>query len=331
MPRVLFICKRRQAYGGYSSLSSGLLNSATFVSDMLAAAGIDSMVVQVLDNNAVDREVHRFAPTHVFTEALWVVPEKFDQLKRLHPKVRWIVRLHSNVPFIASEGVFVQWALGYAQRGIEINTNSEEMQKALSVLGIASTFLPNFYPVNPDFEPPADADTGTIDVGCFGAIRPLKNQFMQALAARKFADELGRPLRFHINGSRVEGNGQPILKNLRSLFATGPHTMIEHRWLEHADFIALVRTMDVCMQVSYSETFNITAADAASENVPVVASDQVPWVHLLFAARPNSIDHIAGRLRRAYVFRKWDFQALNKVRLIRYARASRRAWLRYLG
>ena len=59
----------------------------------------------------------------------------------------------------------------------------------------------------------------TIDIGAYGAIRPLKNQLLQALAAIKFAESIGKTLRFHINITRIENNGDPVLKNLRNLFS----------------------------------------------------------------------------------------------------------------
>jgi len=38
-------------------MSSGLFNSATMVSNMLLANGVFSKVVEVVDNNGIDREV----------------------------------------------------------------------------------------------------------------------------------------------------------------------------------------------------------------------------------------------------------------------------------
>jgi hypothetical protein len=85
MPRVLFICKQRPAsYGA----SYGLLNSCRFLCNALHKMGVEAKLVEVLDNNSIDREVSQYKPTHVFIEALWVVPEKFDVLIPLHPHVK---------------------------------------------------------------------------------------------------------------------------------------------------------------------------------------------------------------------------------------------------
>ena len=97
--KVLFILKKRKSsHANYSVVSSGLLNSATFVSSMLNKNGIESHLVEVIDNNCIDREVTKYRPTHVIIEALWVVPSKFEVLTRLHPNVQWIIRLHSGIP-----------------------------------------------------------------------------------------------------------------------------------------------------------------------------------------------------------------------------------------
>ena len=96
MKRILFILKYRESdYGSYNNdptvekktwaytqgLSSGLLNSAKFVCDMLFdELGYESKLVQVADNNDIDREVTQYKPTHVIIEAYWVVPEKFEIL-----------------------------------------------------------------------------------------------------------------------------------------------------------------------------------------------------------------------------------------------------------
>ena len=68
--------------------------------------------VQVVDNNDIDREIVKFQPTVVIIEAFWVVPDKFDILKILHPKVVLVVRNHSEIPFLANEGVAFEWLQG---------------------------------------------------------------------------------------------------------------------------------------------------------------------------------------------------------------------------
>ncbi len=117
-PRVLFFVKRKEDYNAITDshigLSTGLYNSCSFVVNMLNEAGIDAKIEVVIDNNDIDREVTKHQPTHVIIEALWVVPTKFSVLTKLHPGVQWIIRLHSEVPFIASEGIAMDWIAEYS-------------------------------------------------------------------------------------------------------------------------------------------------------------------------------------------------------------------------
>src|SRR5579859_1853438 len=154
--RLLFVMKRRCGYWGGHDLSSGLKNSVRFIVDMLVSLGIEAKAVEVVDNNGIDREVTAYQPTHVIIEALFVLPSKFDVLKPLHPQVKWIVRLHSEIPFLAGEGMAMEWILGYMARGVEVMCNAERTVCDLRVLatqqGISDRLVsygPNFYPVPP--------------------------------------------------------------------------------------------------------------------------------------------------------------------------------------
>src|SRR5205814_4697667 len=96
--------------------SSGLFNSAHFISDMLNdALGYESKLVIVTDGNDIDREVANFNPAIVIIEALWVTPDKISELSKLHPDVQWLMRNHSALPFLALEGLAVEWMGEYSK------------------------------------------------------------------------------------------------------------------------------------------------------------------------------------------------------------------------
>jgi len=312
--RVLFICKRRRGYWGVreqsgGDLSSGLHNSVTFLVEMLAGLGVAAELVEVVDNNAIDREVTAYRATHAIIEALWVVPEKFDVLKKRHPRVQWIVRTHSEAPFLANEGIATGWLAGYLKRGIEIMCNSAAAQAQLRVMaadfGDAEALVsygPNFYPLpgRVALVPHAPVAKDEVHIGCFGAIRPLKNHLLQAIAAIAFANAQGRKLRFYINAGRIEGGAAPVVNNLRALFAGsagGRHVLIEQDWLPHPQFLMqLASTIDISMQVSFSETFNIVAADSAAVGLPVVGSAAIPWLGCYAQVPPGDVEAIEAAL-----------------------------------
>ncbi len=333
--KVLFICKKRKSYGGgqyTQTVSSGLLNSARFVNDMLVKNGVDSHIIEVIDNNEIDREVTKFKPTHVIIEALWVVPSKFEVLTKLHPTVKWIIRLHSEIPFIANEGIAMEWIFAYQQyENVIVSINSPRAEMDLNyVLPHAPLYLPNYYPV--DFKQKKTHKShcdGIIDIGCFGAVRPLKNHLIQAMAAIEFANQLGKQLRFHINITRIENNGDPVLKNIRNLFLNSTHELVEHPWLEHDEFVKLISTMDMCLQVSFSETFNIVTADAVNNNVPVVVSPEVKWISCLYKAEQNDSQSIIKRMYFAWYAKVIKLQMINKILLSLYSSRSKEIWLQY--
>ncbi len=335
--KVLFICKKKKSSGPgpYTQvISSGLLNSATFVNNMLVANGIESKIVEVQDNNDIDREVHSYKPTHVIIEALWVVPSKFEVLTKLHPDVKWIIRLHSEVPFLANEGIAMEWIFGYMKYpSIIVSVNSRRIEKELNtVLPKPVLYLPNFYPVDfkIKFNWTASEQGNVINIGCFGAVRPMKNHLLQAMVAIDFANSIGRKLNFHINATRIENNGDPVLKNIRNLFANQTeHILVEHAWLSHDDFVKLIASMDVLMQVSMSETFNIVTADAVNSNVPVIVSDEIKWVSSLYKVEPTNAIMMKKKLRLAWWTKWFNLQWINKAFLWINSISAKNIWVDY--
>ena len=155
--RILFIIKERNVYGSKTK-AYGLYNSCQFVANKLKEYGVETKVVQVVDNNSIDREVSLFKPTHCFIEAIWVVPSKFEILSALHPTVNWHVRIHSMIPFLSSEGIAFEWINEYQSlrnKGINISLscNNEDLYKSMQLLyGNSVSYTPNMY--FPPYEQP---------------------------------------------------------------------------------------------------------------------------------------------------------------------------------
>lgn len=329
--RTLFICKKNENYG-YSTTGkrSGLYNSTRFIAEALNDAGIDATVIDVVDNNAIDREVSAFKPDVVVIEALWVVPEKFDVLKKLHPKVKWCVHLHSNAPFLAYEGIAVDWIRSYSLRGVTIIVNSAPAKRAVDVIAPCA-LLENVYHCETMSPVHTDLPGDFLHIGCFGAIRPMKNQFTQALAAIKFSKQIDEPMNFFVNASRSETGGDPVLKNLRALFLNcgRPVRLVECGWMEHDYFIDVLRhKIDIGMQVSLSETFNIVTADCVTAGVPVVTSDEVSWVAPACQVRTDDVDAIVEGMARVYGNRK--LVQKNRKLLAEFSARAAEAWIAFI-
>ena len=189
-------------------------------------------------------------------------------------------------------------------------------------------YLPNYYDLTDFFAEAGKRPDGWLDVGCFGAVRPLKNHLVQAVAAIRFAEAKGVPLRFHINAGRVEQNGGQVLNSIRSLFRELPsyYQLIEHPWHSYENFIKLVRTMDIGLQVSLTETFNIVSADFTRCHIPIVVSESVSWAWPKIFADPLSSTDITQKMHLALQHGAGN----NRSRLARYCQQSELAWLDYL-
>ena len=347
--KVLFILKRRPDFNPekhtVKGLSTGLFNSATFVANMLSDAGIDSCLEVAIDNNCIDRLVRQHQPTHVIIEALWVVPTKFEVLIELHPGVRWIIRLHSEMPFIASEGISMDWIgdyVTYPEIDIAINAPRllDEISEYLSTkMGWATDqccqrvfYLPNFYPQQYQRKK-FDRDKYWIDISCFGAIRPLKNHLLQAFAALKLARRIRKQLRFHINLGRIEMKGDPIHNNITALFEQlndYGHQLIGHEWTPREEFLEICGQMDIGMQCNFSETFNIVSADLISQGVPVLGSKEIPWSSWIGNADPTNSEQMAQRMYQIYLMPQLNV-AVNQWNLTRYTDETRQIWINYFG
>lgn len=354
--KVLFILKKREMTSEEDNIlnrehranfsyciSSGLRNSASFVCDMLNDNGIESKLVEVVDNNCIDREVTLFKPTHVIIEAFWVVPNKFEILTKLHPTVKWIVRNHSEMPFLANEGIAIDWSLKYMQhRDLYLAPNADRAHRDTKKLVSAAhgtyaseyrvVYLPNFYKVKQDFvtrKPIGD----TINIGCFGAIRPFKNHLIQAIAAINFAQKRKKALNFHINVARIEDAGNNVLRSLRGTFANldpSKYKLVEHGWLNHDDFLELVGTMDIGLQASFTESFNIVAADFVSKGVPIVTSSEISWLPSYFHVDHTDSQSIVDRMEKIlYGFDFWKKASYALYGLNRYNEESKKIWLNY--
>jgi hypothetical protein len=128
----------------------------------------------------------------------------------------------------------------------------------------------------------------------------------------------------------VEGNGEQALKNLRSLFPIRGHQLVEHPWLNHGEFLELVSTMDLGMQVSLTESFNIVAADFVARGVPIVVSTDIAWMPKMTQADPCSPASMREALERVWGLRHL-IGALGAEGLRTHNERAREAWIELLG
>lgn len=317
--KILFVLKKRSNYGP----SFGLKNSCLMVSHTLKKYNIDSQVIEVIDGNDIDRYVHRIKPTIVILEAIWCPPYKVKELTNKYKNIKWFLRLHSDIPFLAREGIAIEWIkeywkIGKHHKNLYISGNSLRINNELELsLGIKSLYLPNiYYPERyPGYKEKKCDDY--LDIACLGAIRELKAHLSQALAAIIYGNQTNQKIRFHINGNRLEGpKTDSILKNIINLFKGTEHKLVIHDWMTHHELIELIqKQIDIGMAVSFSETYCIQAYDYVVNNVPIVGSNEIKYILSIFKADPTNYQSIVDCLKRADHSRKNKIHYLNRILL----------------
>lgn len=347
--KALFLLKKNSAYGSYVGTRSGLYNSANILATELSKyLHIKTKVEICVDGNSIDREIHQYRPDLCIVEAIWVTPAKFKELIRLHPRVKFIVRIHSELSFLANEGVAFDYINEYSDLGITVGVNSLETLKELKTLYPKIAYLPNVYEhislLKDDFSKIAKKIVqystdingwrkltwGKINIGCFGAIRPMKNHLFQAVAAIRYADKANVILHFHVNAGRTEQNGEAVLKNLRAIFEHTKHKLIEHPWMKRDEFLKVVASMDLGLQVSFTESFNIVTADFVKQGVPIIVSDAVRWCPQIAKVSTIDSDDLVGKIGQALKYRKL-FKSSEKLALWFYNYNALNAWSKFLN
>jgi hypothetical protein len=127
--------------------------------------------------------------------------------------------------------------------------------------------------------------------------------------------------------------GAPVLHNLEGLFShvhDRGHRLISHGWVEREGFLKICASMDIGMQVSFSETFNIVAADLISQGVPVVGSKEIPWMSSWFNADPNDSEQITKKLLLTHRYPNVNV-FMNQFFLNNYINKTRDIWGLYFG
>jgi hypothetical protein len=160
----------------------------------------------------------------------------------------------------------------------------------------------------------------------------LKNQLIQAFAAIDFAKGMSLKLRFHMNSGRIEGGGNPCDRNLHSLFEhldPEKYQIIFHKWLTHENFIDLIKTMDIGMQLSFSETFNIVGADHVINGIPFLGNSEIPWWDQDVDVSTTDRWEIVKSLHEVYSASEL-VGVRNQINLIKYVETSQKLWLDFL-
>lgn len=290
----------------YSGLYVGLNVSAELTVQELRKNGWRAKAVGVHDDNEIDKVLFAERPSHIIIKAFWVREDKLELLAKRYPSCQFIVCCHSKPSFLAMENLgferlFQVLNVSSRMQNVHLAANNSEMAWVIKeTTGRDCLYLPNLIPSKKNVEVkifPTNAKT--LKVGIFCAIRPLKNMLSQIYAAIMFCQIYDMKLELNVIITRSEMGGGPILKAIRNIFEhldQDRFKLVEHEWMKHDDFMNLVSQMDVGLQVSFTESFNIVATDFMNCGVPIVTSPAVEWAPAEWDAEPDYIENIVQKI-----------------------------------
>ena len=233
--------------------------------------------------------------THVVLSAPFIDAPYLRRLFSAFPKKKFALIYHSNLGFLSQDRFAIKSLGPYfeleALGNFTLASNSAELAGALGVArGKPMGYLPNLFHL-----PARIRRTRTpwqpgmvLNVGLFGAARILKNWLTAGVAAMVMSRRLDTDIRLHVSALRDEGAAH-MRDNLQDVLALNPRVRaITVPWLDGDDFRRYLYGMDLCMQPSFSETFNNVTAEACVAGVPSVVSDAVSWAPHSWQAKADS-------------------------------------------
>jgi hypothetical protein len=282
---------------------TGLGVSAMNTAKVLRGNGINVVVRPVKDLADLKAKIAAESPSHVVVNALWLPTNDLAGLVLWRSDIAFAVLIHSNLAFLQVEAkgiTLLRQAIDLELGSVgnfAVAANSRNAVRGLQEsYECPATYLPNLYYLDSTVRAQRPKwHGGTLRIGAFGALRPLKNPTGSAFAALAIAANLGADLEFHINTGRNDGGwADRLVAAVDAIFAGLPNAkVVKNSWSPWADFRKLVRHMHLLLQPSFTESFNVVSADGVAEGVASVVSDVIEWAPNPWKAPPDNTEAIA--------------------------------------
>jgi hypothetical protein len=221
----------------------------------------------------------------VIISAPWIPTVELQDLANQFSDTNFAVVCHSNVGFLQADPNGVKLVretleLEMATHNVRLGGNSRRFCDWIeSTFGGHCYYLPNLYYL--DGQPNRQRSFcggGTLRIGVFGAVRPLKNLMSSAGAALEISRRLRVPLELWISGGRAEGGGETVFAAVKQMLTGLPNVELKlNGWQSWPNFRKTVGHMHLLLQPSYTESFNMVTADGTAEGVASVVSEAIDW------------------------------------------------------
>jgi hypothetical protein len=316
------------------------LNVAGFTTaKYLEQQGINVCVYPVRDNidivYAIDKynENHSERLTHVVISAPWLSVYDLKNLILNFSDIHFVILSHSNVGFLQADPYGVELFRKYAQlskeyKNLQVGGNSIRfVEWFATAYKEKAVLLPNLYPVQRVKGKIWDG-VSALKIGAFGAIRPEKNFMTAAAAALVIHSILNVPMELHMStgGEGCQSTTLPAISQMMN--GISDVFLVKHDWDNWDKFIKLIEKMDLLIQVSYTESFNMITADGISVGVPSVVSPVIFWAPDLWKAdADNAID--VAKVGIDLLINPKDY--IGSDALLKHNQDSLKYWLQFLS
>lgn len=263
----------------------GLGVAAINTAKVLQHHGIKTVVWPIINAEDLRRRLTASPADNVIVSAPWIPSSELQALGNDFPNTQFSINCHSNVGFLQADrnGVKLVREMMELEAGscnIHLAGNSRRFCEWIRfAFSSPCAYLPNLYYLHNEPLPhPRPFNGGTLKIGIFGATRPLKNMMSGAGAALEIARALRSPLELWVSAGRTEGGGEVVLGAVKEMLTGLPGvSLILNGWQTWPSFRRTVGSMDLLLQPSYTESFNMVTADGVAEGVPSVVSSAIDW------------------------------------------------------
>lgn len=257
---------------------------------VLRQAGIDAYAWEVesadeLWSRLEQEHYGERKPTHVIINTPQLVgPWKTREMARKWPNTEFATLSHTAVvcQHIDGDGTGKNRQIALDSEvldNVKLAYNNERSVRAVrGAYRRPALYLPNLYDVTTFADPVrARRDHDPLRIGAFGIPRHGKNPIAAAYAALELAERLGVAMQYFVNDDPWGKTYRDIWHTRAQLFRGTRHVIIPVGWLPWPEFRLKIAQMDICLNPSWDESFNVTVADGIAVGVPSVVTRAMEW------------------------------------------------------
>ena len=99
--------------------------------------------------------------------------------------------------------------------------------------------------------------------------------------------------------------------------------------MNHTAFIKLVKNMNLGLQLSYTESFNIVTADFVNSGIPILVSESIYWMPELAKTSTINYDEVIHKIIQAHNINK-VLVKLSQRSLEAFNKQAKHIWNNYI-